>query len=130
MQLRSARFSLPGWRPHKKVFEETNPTGSSPRQPKNPRIMDIRTRSISFASRPRRPYGPPDHERAGETFSPSLLSNSQTSVGKPTIAFGITLSRDQIPLVVFSVFYWAITFVTRASWLRSCASTVQAIRVS
>jgi hypothetical protein len=34
-------------------------------------IMDIRARSISFASRPRRPYGPPDHERAGETFSPS-----------------------------------------------------------
>ena len=31
-------------------------------------IMDIRARSISFASRPRRPYGPPDHERAGETF--------------------------------------------------------------
>ena len=31
-------------------------------------IMDIRARSISFASRPRRPDGPPDHERAGETF--------------------------------------------------------------
>ena len=31
-------------------------------------IMDIRARSISFTSRPRRPYGPPDHERAGETF--------------------------------------------------------------
>jgi hypothetical protein len=31
-------------------------------------IMDIRARSISFASRPRRPEGPPDHERAGETF--------------------------------------------------------------
>ena len=31
-------------------------------------IMDIRARSISFASRPRRPYGSPDHERAGETF--------------------------------------------------------------
>ena len=29
-------------------------------------MMDIRARSISFASRPRRPYGPPDHERAGE----------------------------------------------------------------
>ena len=36
-------------------------------------IMDIRARSISFASRPRRPDGPPDHERAGETFSPSPL---------------------------------------------------------
>jgi hypothetical protein len=31
-------------------------------------IMDIRARSISFTTRPRRPYGPPDHERAGETF--------------------------------------------------------------
>jgi hypothetical protein len=31
-------------------------------------IMDIRARSISFASRPRRPYGPPDRERAGGTF--------------------------------------------------------------
>jgi hypothetical protein len=53
-------------------------------------IMDIRARSISFASRPRRPDGPPDHERAGETFSPSPLSDSQTSAGKPT--FGISLS--------------------------------------
>jgi hypothetical protein len=50
-------------------------------------IMDIRARSISFASRPRRPYGPPDHERAGETFSPSQLSDSQTSAGKPTQLF-------------------------------------------
>src|ERR1700732_5160855 len=56
-------------------------------------IMDIRARSISFASRPRRPYGPPDHERAGETFSPSPHSDSRTSAGKPTIAFGISLSR-------------------------------------
>src|SRR5580700_1539502 len=31
-------------------------------------IMDIRARSISFATRPRRPDGPPDRERAGETF--------------------------------------------------------------
>src|SRR5580704_15060949 len=51
-------------------------------------IMDIRARSISFASRPRRPDGPPDHEHAGETFSPSPLSDSQTSAGKPTLAFG------------------------------------------
>src|SRR6201993_2577334 len=50
-------------------------------------IMDIRARSISFASRPRRPYGPPDHERAGETFSPSPHSDSQTA-GKPTLALG------------------------------------------
>ena len=45
-------------------------------------IMDIRARSISFASRPRRPEGPPDHERAGETFLHLLISNSQTLVGK------------------------------------------------
>ena len=57
-------------------------------------IMDIRARPISFASRPRRPYGPPDHERAGETFSPSPHSDLQTSAGKPTIAaYGISLSR-------------------------------------
>ena len=31
-------------------------------------IMDIRARSISFATWPRRPDGPPDRERAGETF--------------------------------------------------------------
>src|SRR6516165_11183886 len=50
----------------------------------------IRARSISFASRPRRPDGPPDHERAGETFSPSPHSDSQTLAGKPTLAFGIS----------------------------------------
>jgi len=60
-------------------------------------IMDIRARSISFATRPRRPEGPPDHERAGETFSPSPLSDSQTSAGKPTLAFGISLSRQPSP---------------------------------
>jgi hypothetical protein len=38
-----------------------------------PAIMDIRARSISFASRPRRPYGPPGHERAGETFFHLLI---------------------------------------------------------
>jgi hypothetical protein len=37
-------------------------------------IMDIRACSISFASRPRRPEGPPDHERAGETFLHRLIS--------------------------------------------------------
>ena len=36
-------------------------------------IVDIRARSISFASRPRRPYGPPGHERAGETFFHLLI---------------------------------------------------------
>ena len=49
-------------------------------------IMDIRARSISFASRPRRPDGPPDHERAGETFLHLLFLNSQTSAGKLTLA--------------------------------------------
>jgi len=36
----------------------------------------IRARSISFATRPRRPEGPSDHERAGETFSPFLHFSS------------------------------------------------------
>ena len=36
--------------------------------------MDIRARSISFATRPRRPEGPPDRERAGETFLHLLIS--------------------------------------------------------
>ena len=52
-------------------------------------IMDIRARSISFASRPRRPYGSPDHERAGETFSPSPLFDSQTSAGNPLLLLGL-----------------------------------------
>src|SRR6516165_2430794 len=56
-------------------------------------IMDIRARSISFASRPRRPYRPPDHERAGETFSPSPHFDSQTSAGKPIMTFGVSQSR-------------------------------------
>jgi hypothetical protein len=52
-------------------------------------IMDIRARSISFTTRPRRPYGPPDHERAGETFSPSPLFDSQTSAGNPLLLLGL-----------------------------------------
>jgi hypothetical protein len=40
-------------------------------------IMDIRARSISFASLPRGPCGPPNHELAGETSSPSPHSDSQ-----------------------------------------------------
>jgi hypothetical protein len=52
-------------------------------------IMDIRARSISFTTRPRRPYGPPDHERAGETFSPYPLSDSQTSAGNPLLLLGL-----------------------------------------
>ena len=34
-------------------------------------IMDIRARSISFASQPRRPEGPPDHERAKDGREPT-----------------------------------------------------------
>ena len=67
-------------------------------------IMDIRARSISFASRPRRPEGPPDHERAGETFSPSPFSDSQTLAGKPALAFGDQLGPFAIPLVNLRVF--------------------------
>ena len=52
-------------------------------------IMDIRARSISFTTRPRRPEGPPDHERAGETFSPSPLFDSQTSAGNPLLLLGL-----------------------------------------
>src|SRR5271165_461243 len=60
-------------------------------------IMDIRARSISFATRPRRPDGPPDHERAGETFSPSPLSDSQTSRESQLLPSGISLSRQAFP---------------------------------
>ena len=52
-------------------------------------IMDIRARSISFATRPRRPEGPPDHERAGETFSPSPHSDSQTLAGSERLLSGL-----------------------------------------
>src|ERR1700688_586211 len=34
-------------------------------------IMDIRARSISFASQPRRPEGPPDHECAKDSREPT-----------------------------------------------------------
>src|SRR5437899_3446500 len=61
-------------------------------------IMDIRARSISFTTRPRRPYGPPDHERAGETFSPSRLSDSQTSAGSQLL-LSDQLEPSAIPLV-------------------------------
>ena len=52
-------------------------------------IMDIRARSISFTTRPRRPDGPPDHERAGETFSPSPHSDSQTLAGSERLLSGL-----------------------------------------
>ena len=67
-------------------------------------IMDIRARSISFATRPRRPDGPPDHERAGETFSPSPLSDSQTSAGKRPITLADQPKPLAIPLVNVSKF--------------------------
>ena len=49
----------------------------------------IRARSISFTTRPRRPEGPRDHERAGETFFSISLSNSQTSAGNPLLLLGL-----------------------------------------
>ena len=55
-------------------------------------IMDIRARR-SHSRRPRKAGGPPDHERAGETVSPSPHSNSQTSAGKPTKLIRVSFSR-------------------------------------
>ena len=52
-------------------------------------IMDIRARSISFATRPLRPEGPPDHERAGETF----LTNSPRHSGRTKMR-GCTRARN------------------------------------
>jgi hypothetical protein len=48
---------------------------------------------LNSAIGPRRPDGPPDHERDGETRSPSLKFNSQTSAGYlllPSGALGLT----------------------------------------
>jgi hypothetical protein len=60
-------------------------------------IMDIRARSISFATRPRRPEGPPDHERAGETFF-SISSFRLADLGrKANSCFRISLSRQPSP---------------------------------
>ena len=62
-------------------------------------IMDIRARSISFATRPRRPDGPPDHERAGETFS-SISSFRLADLGgkaNSTIVLGASLSVSHSP---------------------------------
>src|SRR6202046_2646504 len=51
-------------------------------------IMDIRARSISFASRPRRPDGPPDHERAGETFLHLLFPTRRPRRGRRLLTSG------------------------------------------
>src|SRR6202163_1494758 len=76
-------------------------------------IMGIRARSISFASRPRRPYGAPDHERAGETFSPSPLSDSQTSAGSRHFLPGLACAGSP-PLPELERVQAAV-IVTRAS---------------
>src|ERR1700745_2159793 len=65
-------------------------------------IMDIRARSISFASRPRRPYGPPDHEHAGETFSPSPLFRLADLGGKANYCLRDQPEPSAIPLVNLS----------------------------
>ena len=60
-------------------------------------IMDIRARSISFTTRPRRPYGPPDHERAGETFFCISSFRLADLGGKVNSCFRISLSRQPSP---------------------------------
>src|SRR5260370_42400403 len=55
-------------------------------------IMDIRARSISFATRPRRPEGPPDHERAGETSISSFRLADLGGKANSTIVLGTSLS--------------------------------------
>ena len=63
-------------------------------------IMDIRARSISFASRPRRPDGPPDHKGAGETFLYLLFSDRAADLGgKANSCFRDQLEPSTIPLV-------------------------------
>ena len=52
-------------------------------------IMDIRARSISFTTRPRRPEGPPDHERAGETFFSISSFRLADLGGKPLLLLGL-----------------------------------------
>ena len=63
----------------------------------------IRARSISFASRPRRPEGPPDHERAGETFL-HLLFPTRRPRRENQLLLSDQLDPSAIPLVNFSVF--------------------------
>src|SRR6202521_3049257 len=52
-------------------------------------IMDIRARSISFTTRPRRPKGPPDHERAGETFLHLLFPTRRPRRGSQLLPSGL-----------------------------------------
>ena len=66
-------------------------------------IMDIRARSISFTTRPRRPDGPPDHERAGETFL-HLLFRLADPGGKANSYFRDQLEPSAIRLVNLSAF--------------------------
>ena len=66
-------------------------------------IMDIRARSISFTTRPRRPDGPPDHERAGETFL-HLLFRLADPGGKANSCFRDQLEPSAIRLVNLSAF--------------------------
>ena len=78
-------------------------------------IMDIRARSISFTTRPRRPYGPPDHERAGETFFSISSFRLADLGGKPPIAFGISLSRQPSLANLSEFIFQTAGFVMRAS---------------
>ena len=58
-------------------------------------IMDIRARSISFTSRPRRPYGHLITNPLAKPFSISSFLFSTDPAGKPILAFGIKLSRQR-----------------------------------
>jgi hypothetical protein len=66
-------------------------------------IMDIRARSISFATRPRRPDGPPDHERAGETFFSISSFRLADLGGKANYCCRDQFEPSAIPLVNLSV---------------------------
>src|SRR6202008_4279632 len=59
--------------------------------------MDIRARSISFATRPRRPEGPPDHERAGETFLHLLISTRKPRRESQLLLSGTALAVPSEP---------------------------------
>jgi hypothetical protein len=78
-------------------------------------IMDIRARSISFTTRPRRPEGPPDHERAGETFFSISSFRLADLGGKPPIASGISLSCQPSLANLSEFIFQTAGFVMRAS---------------